>query len=112
MLHGVALADGRARWYRNRYVRARAFVEGASPVAADGSRDRTVGRANTHVVAHAGRILALVESSFPMEVTAELDTVGVYDFDGRLKTAMTAHPKICPRTGELHFFGYGAMLPF
>ncbi len=23
---------------------------------------------------------------------------------------MTAHPKICPTTGELHFFGYGNLL--
>ena len=22
---------------------------------------------------------------------------------------MTAHPKICPTTGELHFFGYGSL---
>jgi carotenoid cleavage dioxygenase len=25
---------------------------------------------------------------------------------------MTAHPKICPRTGELHFFGYGFFPPY
>ncbi|MCI0547351.1 MAG: carotenoid oxygenase family protein [Candidatus Rokubacteria bacterium] len=112
MLHGVALAEGRARWYRNRYVRTRAFVEDAPEFAPDGSRDRTVGRANTHVIGHAGRIFALVESSFPMEITPELDTRGWYDFRGRLRTAMTAHPKICPQSGELHFFGYGAMPPF
>ena len=34
------------------------------------------------------------------------------DFDGRLSTAMTAHPKQDPVTGELHFFGYGARPPF
>jgi carotenoid cleavage dioxygenase len=112
MLHGVALADGRATWYRNRYVRTRAYLEDAVAVAPDGTRDLTVGLANTHVVRHAGRILALVESSFPTEVTPELDTVGCYDFGGRLATAMTAHPKTCPRTGELHFFGYSFMPPF
>ena len=69
--------------------------------------DRSVGVANTHVVAHAGKILALVESSFPHVLTPELGTVGPYDFDGRLTTAMTAHPKTDPGTGELHFFGYG-----
>src|SRR5215471_1943473 len=112
MLHGVEVSRGRATWYRNRYVRTRAFLENASRVQPDGTCDFTIGVANTHVVAHAGRIFALVESSFPTEVTRELDTVGVHDFGGRLTTAMTAHPKTCPRTGELHFFGYGFMPPY
>src|SRR5262245_15217907 len=112
MLHGVELRDGRASWYRNRFVRTRAFTENAVSVQPDGTRDLTVGRANTHVISHAGRILALVESSFPMEITPELDTKGCHDFDGRLTTAMTAHPKTCPVTGELHFFGYGFFPPF
>lgn len=112
MLHGVALRDGRAAWYRNRWVRTRAFVEDAPSIGPGGARDHTVGRANTHVIAHGGRILALVESSFPTEVTRELETVGGFDFGGRLTTAMTAHPKRCPRTGELHFFGYAYLPPY
>jgi len=112
MLHGVELRDGRAVWYRNRWVRTRAFVEDAPSIGPDGVRDHTVGRANTHVIAHAGRILALVESSFPTEVTRELETVGCFDFGGRLATPMTAHPKLCPRTGELHFFGYSYLPPY
>jgi len=112
MLHGVELRDGRAAWYRNRWVRTRAFLEDARSVSAEGEVDLAVGVANTHVVAHAGRIFALVESSFPTEVTRELETVGCFDFGGRLTTAMTAHPKICPRTGELHFFGYSFKPPF
>jgi carotenoid cleavage dioxygenase len=106
MLHGVELRDGRATWYRNRWVRTRAFVEGAKFFKENRTRDVSVGVANTHVVTHAGRILALVETSLPMEVTPELDTVGCVDYAGRLTTGMTAHPKICPRTGELHFFAY------
>jgi carotenoid cleavage dioxygenase-like enzyme len=112
MLHGVELRDGRAVWYRNRWVRTRAFVEDAPTRGPAGERDRTVGPANTHVISHAGRIFALVESSFPTAVTRELDTLGAFDFEGRLTTAMTAHPKLCPRTGELHFFGYAYMPPF
>jgi carotenoid cleavage dioxygenase-like enzyme len=112
MLHGVELRDGGATWYRNRWVRTRCFVEDTPPVSPDGGRDLTAGTANTHVVAHAGRILALVETSFPTEVTPDLDTVGSFDFGGRLTTAMTAHPKICPRTEELHFFGYSFAPPF
>ncbi|WP_330178707.1 carotenoid oxygenase family protein [Nocardia sp. NBC_01503] len=106
MVHGVRLENGRAVAYRNRWVRTSTFTEGASGYGANGERNLAAGVANTHVVRHAGRTLALVESSYPYELTPELDTVGPYDFDGALHTAMTAHPKTCPRTGELHFFGY------
>jgi carotenoid cleavage dioxygenase-like enzyme len=106
MLHGVELRDGHATWYRNRWVRTRVYVENAKSLREDRTRDVSVGVANTHIVMHAGRILALVETALPMEVTRELDTVGCFDYGGRLKTAMTAHPKVCPRTGELHFFAY------
>ena len=111
MLHGVRLRDGRAEWYRNRWVRTGALA-GRRYLSEDGTIDRTAVHANTHVIEHSGRILALVESGFPYEVTGELDTVGPVDFDGRLTTAMTAHPKIDPATGELHFFGYGVLPPY
>ena len=62
--------------------------------------------ANTHVVCHAGRILALVEVCLPTEVRPDLSTVGRYDFGGALRSPMTAHPKVDPRTGEMVFFGY------
>lgn len=113
MVHGIRLEDGAARWYRNRWVRTRPFLGDPAPlVRPDGTVDHTVAKANTNVIGHAGRIFALVESSFPTELTAELDTVGPCDFEGRLTTSMTAHPKACPRTGELHFFGYQFRPPF
>jgi carotenoid cleavage dioxygenase-like enzyme len=105
MLHGIRLENGRARAYRNRWVRTRQFVDHAPYVRMNGTLDLTVGVANTNIVAHGNRLLALVESSFPTEVTRELATTGVYDFDGRLKHPFTAHPKLCPQTGELHAFG-------
>jgi carotenoid cleavage dioxygenase-like enzyme len=89
MIHGVRLRDGRAEWYRNRWV---------GP--------------NTSVLDHAGRLFALVESDLPVELDRELDVLGPCDFGGRLATAMTAHPKEDPDTGDLHFFGYGARPPF
>jgi carotenoid cleavage dioxygenase-like enzyme len=113
MVHGVRLDNGRATAYRNRWVRTSTFTRHAAVHDEHGHADLTAGVANTHVVRHAGRTLALVESSYPYELTCqpghELGTVGVYDFNGRLHTAMTAHPKICPTTGELHFFGYGSL---
>lgn len=110
MIHGVRLRAGRAEWYRNRWIRTGALA-GRTMVGEDGTFDRTAVTANTHVVEHAGRLLALIESGFPYQLTPELDTIGPCDFGGRLTSAMTAHPKCDPATGELHFFGYGALPP-
>ena len=63
--------------------------------------------ANTNVLAHAGRTLALVEGGVAnYELTDELDTVGTCDFDGTLAGGYTAHPHRDPRTGELHAVSY------
>ena len=107
MIHGVRIENGRAAWYRNRWVRTDSFVDPFPLYNTDGTRNLRASVANTHVVNHAGKTLALVESSLPYEITNDLETVGAYDFGGKLVDAMTAHPKICPTTGELHFFGYG-----
>ena len=109
MLHGVRLHGGRAEWYRNRWVRTAALA--GEPYLTDDGFDRTAVLANTHVVEHAGTLFALVENGFPYRVTRELETVGPCDFGGRLTTAMTAHPKADPETGELHFFGYSPIEP-
>ncbi|MFF0144784.1 carotenoid cleavage dioxygenase [Amycolatopsis sulphurea] len=110
MIHGVRLERGRAAWYRNRWVRTESFEDQERVIyQADGTRNLRASAANTHVVNHAGRTLALVESSLPYEITNDLETVGAYDFGGELADSMTAHPKICPETGELHFFGYGSL---
>ena len=110
MLHGVRLEAGRAKWYRNRYVatarRTRKFND------IEGALDKTLSTANTNITRHAGRILALEEAHFPYEVRGDLSTVGPTDFGGRLSTAFTAHPKICPQTGEMLAFGYGFMPPY
>ncbi|MEZ5595964.1 MAG: carotenoid oxygenase family protein [Pseudomonadales bacterium] len=109
MLHAVELNGGRATWYRNRYVRTPQLSSFASDKPVD---DRARSLANTHVISHAGRILALEEGHWPWEVTPELETVGAYNYGGKLQTGMTAHPKLCPETGELLFFAYGMMPPF
>jgi carotenoid cleavage dioxygenase len=109
MIHGVRIEDGAAKWYRNRWVRTDSFVDPFPLYNDDGTRNLRAAVANTHVVNHAGKTLALVESSLPYEITNDLETVGCYDFGGKLVDSMTAHPKICPTTGELHFFGYGSI---
>ncbi len=121
MIHAVTLDDGRAS-YRNRYVLSRGLRE-----------EQEAGRAlyrgllefqateipgfkntgNTNIVWHAGKLLALVEAALPTRMMAgPLDTVGEYDFDGRLAGPMTAHPKLDPETGEMLFFGYSPFPPY
>jgi carotenoid cleavage dioxygenase-like enzyme len=106
MLHGMRIGEGRAQWYRNRWVRTKA-LEGADRIdLSTGQMDLAVGLANTHIVRHADRIFALEEGSFPNEISPDLDTLGPCDFGGLLRTPFTAHPHVCPDTGEMHFFGY------
>lgn len=112
MLHGVRFDRGRPAVYRNRLVRTRALEGSARYIDDQGQVDFAAGVANTHVVSHAGRILALVENGLPWEVDGALETIGIHDFDGRLAGPMTAHPKVCPVTGEMHFFGYHFEPPF
>jgi carotenoid cleavage dioxygenase-like enzyme len=71
-------------------------------------KDRTL--ANTNVVLHAGRLLAMKEDGLPYELDPQtLETRGRHDFAGRLKSqTFTAHPKIDPETGEMIGFGYEA----
>jgi carotenoid cleavage dioxygenase-like enzyme len=107
MVHGIRLENGRAAWYRNRWVRTESFEHPVPVYNDDGSRNLHSSIANTHVVRHAGKTLALMEFSLPYEITNDLKTLGAYDFGGMLTDSMTAHPKICPTTGEMHFFGSG-----
>lgn len=113
MLHGVRVRDGKAEWYRNRYVQT-PFIKNPDLNILDPSvlMDKTASKANTHVVGHAGKILALEEGHFPYVVDGDLNTVGATDYDGVLTGSFTAHPKICPVTGEMLAFGYSSFAPY
>ena len=111
MLHGVRLKDGRAEWYRNRFVRTPA-LDGAPEFRPDGSLDLYASAAATSVYAHAGRIFALQEVNLPYLVTPELETIGPFDFDGKLTNVMTAHSKIDRGTGEMLFLSNNPTGPF
>jgi carotenoid cleavage dioxygenase len=110
MLHGVRVHGGQAS-YRNRYVRtARWQAEHAAGQALSGSAPpppEQRSTANTALVWHHGRLLALYEGGPPHRLTIPaLDTQGLYTFGGTLPHPFTAHPKIDPTTGELLCFGY------
>lgn len=113
MVHGVRLEAGRAAWYRNRYVRTPLFEDPElQRISPTGDVNREASSANTHLVAHAGRLMALEEGAYPWLLDSQLETVGCEDFGGKLRTAFTAHPKICPVNGELLAFGYGQFPPY
>ncbi len=108
MVHGIRIEDGRAAWYRNRWVRsemvARALGEQPRPGPIVDGMDFA---ANTNVIVQAGRTYAIVEAGFrPYELNDELETVGPSDFQGTLPGGYTAHPKRDPHTGELHAISY------
>ena len=71
-------------------------------------RDRSV--ANTTPVWHAGRLLMTKEDGRPYRVDPRtLDTLGRYDFGGKLRSqTVTAHVRIDPQTAEMFFYGYEA----
>jgi carotenoid cleavage oxygenase len=114
MVHGVRLRDGRADWYRNRYVRAGEVpgVLGEPDPGGAAPHGGFDGAPNTNVIGHGGRYFAIVEAgSLPVEIDGDLNTVGRCNFDGTLPNGYTAHPKLDPATGELHavcyFWGLG-----
>jgi carotenoid cleavage dioxygenase len=114
MIHGIRLRDGKAEWYRNRYVRTPFIAQPDRPAIDLDSAlgDMTASKANTNIVGHAGRLLALEEGHFPYVLDGGLETVGPSDFEGKLRGSFTAHPKVCPVTGELIGFGYSLFEPY
>jgi carotenoid cleavage dioxygenase-like enzyme len=121
MLHGVQIDNGKAS-YRNRYVQTRALkmeVEAGrslwkgptEPPNFDLPHNNLFGpfknTANTALVWHSGRLLALWEGAEPYEIAVpNLETIGPYNYQSKLASRFTAHPKIDPETGEMMFYGY------
>ncbi len=119
MIHAFRIADGRVA-YRNRWVRTpkwqlehdahkALFGSWGNPATTDPSvLGKTGGTANTNIVWHADKLLALVESHLPFALDPEtLAPQGYQDFAGAMAgLKFTAHPKIDPETGEMVFFAY------
>ena len=120
MIHAFHVADGRVS-YKNRWVRTvkwqkeheagKALFNPFNPMDQDPSVAgmETDGLANTNIVWHADKLLALEEGHAPFELDPlTLESVGPCTYDNKLNGPMTAHPKLDPETGEMLFFGYNA----
>ncbi|MEU8900280.1 carotenoid oxygenase family protein [Nocardia sp. NPDC048505] len=127
MISKFAIGDGGVR-YRNRFVRTKHYHK--SLTSTGGAPYRALGTlrpggvltnalqfpanvANTGVVMHAGKLLALWEGGPPTEIDPDtLGTRGVHRFGGALKWlgAFSAHPKWDTATGDMYNFGL-AMVP-
>ncbi|MGQ0833137.1 MAG: carotenoid oxygenase family protein [Microthrixaceae bacterium] len=111
MVHGIRLDSGAATSYRNRFVRTPLYE--SSSGFGSGVPGGVASQSNVSAIWHGGRLLTSGEVGYPYELSPhDLSTTGVHDFAGRLTTSMTAHPKIDPATGRMHFFGYGFVEPY
>jgi len=127
MVHAFHIKDGKVD-YNNRWVRTakwkledregRNVLNAMNPFDCEPEYSDFVltdkdGLANTATVWHGGRLLVMEEGHRPFELDPDtLESMGSWDFRGKLNTAMTAHPKIDPATGEMVFFAYMATGPF
>ncbi len=107
MVHGIAIRDGKALWYRNRWLRSHLAAAALGLPAAPGPRRGGNDTVNTNVAAIGGRAFALVEAgSFPVELSDTLEDQRYNPFDGTLHGSFTGHPHRDPLTGEHHAVAY------
>lgn len=127
MTHAFHIENGKAS-YRNRWIQTAKFklenelqrcvINPMNPFDSEAGYEEFVltdkdGLANTACVWHAGRMFIMEEGHPPFEINPDtLESIGSFNYDGNLNTAMTAHPKIDPKTGEMLFFAYMSSGPF
>jgi carotenoid cleavage dioxygenase-like enzyme len=104
MLHAFSIGDGKVH-YRNRWVRTQRWHAAAEGQDLPGGFQEALlnsgqkpphddGSANTNVIGHAGRVLALEEAHLPVEVALPtLATLGANDFGGGLQGSSPRTPR-------------------
>lgn len=110
MVHGLRLRDGQALDYRNRWVAtSSAYRVLGRPLPQDAPQG-AIDVVNTNVLAHAGRIWALVESGpVPAQLDGELATLQRSLFNRPQAGGYSAHPHRDPETGALHAICYDGL---
>ncbi|PHT47730.1 Carotenoid 9,10(9',10')-cleavage dioxygenase 1 [Capsicum baccatum] len=72
--------------------------------------------ANTTMIYHHGKLLALREGDKPYVVKVledgDMQTLGMLGYNKRLQHSFTAHPKVDPVTREMFTFGYSQTPPY
>ncbi len=131
MLHLLSFQDGRCE-YRNRFVRTQGFQEEQAaghalyaglidrPSLATrpgwGARGGLKDTSATDVIVHAGQALTtFYQCGEPYYLDARtLETKGVPPWAAEVMkdNGISAHPKVCPRSGDLLFFNYSKQAPF
>lgn len=124
MIQRFEFSDGRVSW-KNRWVRTEKYaLERAAgrslfgvlgnPMKSDPSvAGEHYNTANTHVVWHGNRLMALMEGTIAVELEPKtLATIGNFNYDGKINGPITAHPKFDHASGEMVFFGNQAKGPF
>ncbi|OMP10070.1 Carotenoid oxygenase [Corchorus olitorius] len=142
MIHGLRIKDGKAtyvsRFVRTSRLKQEEFFGGAKFMKIGDIKglfgllmvniqklrekakvlDLTYGNgtANTALIYHHGKLLALQEADKPYVLKVledgDLQTLGMLDYDKRLTHSFTAHPKVDPITGEMFTFGYSHEPPY
>ena len=120
MIHAFHIENGNVS-YKNRWVRTPKWEienkEGEGLSGTFGNPRYTDPRvmalnstiANTNIVWHGDRLLALEEAHAPFALDpASLMPKGYETYGDKLCGPFTAHPKMDPKTGEMVFFGYSA----
>ncbi|MCO5612787.1 hypothetical protein L7F22_067057 [Adiantum nelumboides] len=73
------------------------------------------GSANAGLAYFDHKVLAMSEDDKPyilhLSNDGDIHTIGRYDFGGKLKYSMSAHPKVDPITNEMFSFSYNLLIP-
>ena len=119
MIHAFHFENGKVS-YKNRWIQTskwkqerkagKSLVNLLNPMEPDPlwNPEGEDGTANTSIIFHGDRLLALEEGHPPFEIDPfTLKSIGSHNYEGKLLSPMTAHPKIDPLTGEMFSFSYG-----
>ncbi|KAK4842159.1 hypothetical protein QYF36_016716 [Acer negundo] len=121
MIHGLRIKDGKAT-YVSRYVKTSRLKQeeffGGSKFMKIGDLKGIFGllMANIQMLRTKLKVLDVTygygTDAIKVLEDGDLQTLGLLDYDKRLKHSFTAHPKVDPYTGEMFTFGYAHEPPY
>ncbi|MEM6898315.1 MAG: carotenoid oxygenase family protein [Pseudomonadota bacterium] len=112
MVHGVRIQNGKALWYRNRFVKVGKVPQilGVADPGGPISSGLDVSP-NTNVIKFGDRLYATIEAGPSLvELDECLETVARSDLNGALCKGFTGHHKIDPEDNDIHGVVYSGKL--